>query len=91
MLHLLLGSVLLVTGSACASAPPASEDPEAGATQLFAPMGGTGDDHPLAWYHSQEGGKAFYTALGHTAQTFQEPLFLGHLLGGNQWAAGISP
>lgn len=53
--------------------------------------GRMGDDHPLAWYHSHQGGRAFYTALGHTAQTFQEPLFLGHLLGGVQWAAGISP
>jgi cytochrome c len=48
-----------------------------------------GADHPVAWYHSYQGGRAFYTALGHTAETFREPEFLVHLLGGVQWAAGI--
>lgn len=48
-----------------------------------------GADHPVAWYHSYQGGRAFYTALGHTAETFREPEFLLHLLGGVQWAAGI--
>jgi type 1 glutamine amidotransferase len=48
-----------------------------------------GQEHPVAWYHSDQGGRAFYTALGHTKESFSEPDFLAHLLGGVQWAAGI--
>jgi type 1 glutamine amidotransferase len=54
-------------------------------------QGSMGADHPVAWYHSYGGGRAFYTALGHTADSFREPEFLAHLLGGMQWAAGIVP
>jgi type 1 glutamine amidotransferase len=46
-----------------------------------------GDDHPIAWYHQHDGGRAFYTALGHTEASYAEPLFLGHLAGGVEWAA----
>jgi type 1 glutamine amidotransferase len=49
-----------------------------------------GADHPVAWYHAYQGGRAFYTALGHTAESFRDPLFLGHLLGGIEWAAGAA-
>jgi len=48
--------------------------------------GGMGEDHPIAWCHVHEGGRAFYTGLGHTAESFEEPAFLSHLLGGIQWA-----
>jgi type 1 glutamine amidotransferase len=47
-----------------------------------------GDNHPIAWYHDFEGGRAFYTALGHTDQTFSEPLFLDHLRGALQYTMG---
>lgn len=51
--------------------------------------GGTnGDFHPMAWYHEYDGGRAFYTALGHTDESFSEELFLKHLLGGIQYAIG---
>lgn len=51
--------------------------------------GGTnGPDHPIAWYHEFDGGRAFYTAGGHTPESFTEPLFLKHLLGGIQYAMG---
>ncbi|MCB0548739.1 MAG: ThuA domain-containing protein [Phaeodactylibacter sp.] len=51
--------------------------------------GGTmGKDHPIAWYHEFDGGRAWYTALGHTAETYSEPLFLEHVWGGIQYAAG---
>ena len=51
--------------------------------------GGTmNGDHPIAWYHDFEGGRAFYTALGHTPESYVDPLFLGHLLGGIRYAAG---
>lgn len=44
-------------------------------------------DHPIAWYHEYEGGRAFYTALGHTAESYSEPRFLTHLAGAIEWAA----
>jgi type 1 glutamine amidotransferase len=47
-----------------------------------------GADHPIAWYHEYDGGRAWYTALGHTADSYREPLFLGHLWGGVEYAAG---
>lgn len=52
-------------------------------------QGGTmGDDHPIAWYHNYDGGRAWYTAGGHTAASFAEDTFRRHILGGIQWAAG---
>jgi type 1 glutamine amidotransferase len=52
--------------------------------------GGTmGEEHPLAWYHTVGNGRAWYTAMGHTSATYQEPLFRAHLLGGILWAAGM--
>jgi len=54
--------------------------------------GGTmGASHPIAWCHTVGGGRAFYTALGHTTESYGEPLFLDHLLGGIRWAAGFEP
>ena len=48
---------------------------------------GMGDFHPIAWYHNYDGGRAFYTALGHIGLVYNEPLFLEHLYGGIYWAA----
>ena len=48
--------------------------------------GKNGDNHPMAWYHSYDGGRAFYTELGHTDETYSEPAFLQHLLGGIKYA-----
>ncbi|MBC8084315.1 MAG: ThuA domain-containing protein [Hymenobacter sp.] len=51
--------------------------------------GGTnGPDHPIAWCHAYDGGRAFYTAGGHTDDSYREPLFLRHLLGGITYAIG---
>jgi type 1 glutamine amidotransferase len=50
--------------------------------------GENGDNHPMAWYHSFDGGRAFYTALGHTDASYVEPLYLKHLLGGIKYAIG---
>jgi type 1 glutamine amidotransferase len=52
------------------------------------PGGRMGADHPIAWYHEYEGGRAWYTAGGHTDASFSEPAFLEHLLGGIRYAAG---
>ncbi len=51
--------------------------------------GKNGNFHPMAWYHNFEGGRAFYTGLGHTDESYSEPLFLKHVLGGIQYAMGI--
>jgi uncharacterized protein len=48
--------------------------------------GKNGDNHPMAWYHNYDGGRAFYTELGHTIESFSEPAFLQHLLGGIKYA-----
>ena len=45
--------------------------------------------HPVVWCHEFDGGRAFYTELGHTAESYVEPLFVEHLLGGILWAMGI--
>jgi len=51
--------------------------------------GGTmGVDHPIAWYHAYDGGRAWYTAMGHTSESYYEPLFLAHLWGGITYAIG---
>lgn len=46
--------------------------------------GDMGDNHPTAWYHEYDGGKAFYTGGGHTDETFSDQVFMKHLLGGIQ-------
>lgn len=50
----------------------------------------TPDDHPVAWWHDFDGGRSFYTGLGYRPQTYSEPLYLEHLLGGIEYAAGVS-
>ncbi len=47
-----------------------------------------GANHPMAWYHNYDGGRAWYTELGHTDESYSDPLFLKHILGGIQWAIG---
>lgn len=46
-----------------------------------------GDDHPIAWHKDFEGGRSFYTNLGHRPETWSDPLFRRHLVAGIQWAA----
>ena len=48
-------------------------------------------DHPIAWCHDYDGGRAWYTALGHTDESWAEPAFLQHVLGGIRTAAGVAP
>jgi uncharacterized protein len=48
---------------------------------------GMGKFHPIAWYHNFDGGRAFYTALGHMPTDFSDPAFLNHLYAGIFWAA----
>lgn len=51
--------------------------------------GGTnGNFHPMAWYRDFEGGRSFYTALGHADDKYTNPLFLKHILEGIRYAMG---
>jgi type 1 glutamine amidotransferase len=46
--------------------------------------------HPIAWEHAYAGGRAWYTAGGHTTESWSEPLFVAHVVGGIRWAAGTT-
>lgn len=51
--------------------------------------GGTmGADHPITWCHSYQGGRAWYTQLGHRAELYADPTFQTLLLQGVRYAAG---
>ena len=47
--------------------------------------GKMGDWHPAAWYHEYDGGRAFYTGLGHHPETFQDADFQKHITGALKW------
>ncbi len=50
--------------------------------------GNHGFDHPIAWCHDYDGGRSWYTGGGHTRASYDEPLFMQHILGGIEYAAG---
>jgi len=50
--------------------------------------GKNGEYHPISWWHNYEGGRAFYTAMGHTEETYTEEIFLQQLLAGMEYAMG---
>ena len=51
------------------------------------PKKGMGNPHPIAWYHLFDGGRVFYTSLGHKPEAFNDVNYLTHLYGGIFWAA----
>jgi type 1 glutamine amidotransferase len=50
--------------------------------------GANGAEHPFIWYHEFEGGRAFYTGVGHRDDNYDEPLVQQHLLGAIKWTVG---
>jgi len=54
----------------------------------YDPGTGAMGDHPIAWYHFVGRGRAWYTNLGHRSETYGDPSFAQHLLGGILWAGG---
>ena len=50
--------------------------------------GKNGEGHPMSWYQEYDGGRSFYTAMGHTNESFSEPIFLEHLWQGIRYASG---
>ena len=57
------------------------EDPK----KLEYPSDFFGDYFPLCWSHEFDGGRQWYTALGHDAETYDDPVFRKHLRGGILW------
>ena len=53
--------------------------------------GNVGPDHPIAWCKKVGQGLMWYSAMGHTDESFREPLFLEHVLGGIQFVSGVKP
>lgn len=51
--------------------------------------GEMGKFHPIAWFQEFDGGKVFYTGLGHTSESFDSPLFQQHVLGGLKYVLNI--
>ncbi|MEE9354397.1 MAG: ThuA domain-containing protein [Methylococcaceae bacterium] len=46
-----------------------------------------GGDHPITWKHEYDGGRAFYTGLGHTESSFKEPDVITMLSEAIKWLA----
>ena len=38
--------------------------------------GENGNYHPISWFHEFEGGRSFYTGLGHVGKTYNDPRFV---------------
>lgn len=51
--------------------------------------GANGENHPMAWYHNFDGGRAFYTALGHDHKSWEDDMYRKHVLGGIQYALNL--
>jgi cytochrome c len=68
-----------------------------GAVQVLATLdeatysgGAMGADHPMTWCQTFDGGRSWYTAMGHTKESYDEPLLRLHLLGGIESAAAVA-
>lgn len=48
-----------------------------------------GENHPIAWCQTIEKGRSWYTGMGHTKESYADPDFQKHLLGGILWAAKV--
>jgi PKD repeat protein len=49
----------------------------------------SGSDHPISWCHRYDGGRSWYTGMGHTQASFSESGFLSHILAGMRITAGV--
>jgi PKD repeat protein len=49
----------------------------------------SGSDHPISWCHRYDGGRSWYTGMGHTQASFSEAGFLSHILAGIRITAGV--
>jgi uncharacterized protein len=44
--------------------------------------------NPVSWARNVEGGRVFYTAMGHTRESGSDPWFLRHIADGLDWVLG---
>jgi type 1 glutamine amidotransferase len=51
------------------------------------PLKAMGAIHPISWYQNYEGGRSFYTALGHKPESYKDKNFLNHIFGAIYWAS----
>lgn len=51
--------------------------------------GKNGDYHPASWIHEYDGGKIFYTVLGHREETYGDDKFLHHIYEGIKYSSGL--
>jgi type 1 glutamine amidotransferase len=47
-----------------------------------------GDVFPSVWWHEYDGGRAFYTSIGHEKDDYLKDDLRKHILGGIEWAIG---
>ena len=52
------------------------------------PLKGMGKTHPIAWYQDYQGGRSFYTAIGHKPESYKNEEFLNHIFGAIYWVKG---
>ena len=53
-------------------------------------LGEMGADHPIVWWREFGGGRTVYNAMGHSAATWRDPVFLSTIVGGIRLAARIA-
>ncbi len=51
------------------------------------PITGMGNFHPIAWYHEFDGGRSFYSALGHHPELYEDERHMEFIYGGIFWTA----
>jgi type 1 glutamine amidotransferase len=47
-----------------------------------------GGDHPFVWYHEYDGGRSFFTSLGHSKEIYSNPDFEQLVEGAVLWTSG---
>ena len=50
-----------------------------------------GGDHPFVWYHEYDGGRSFFTSLGHTKEIYSNPKFEQLIEGAIVWTGKLKP
>ncbi|HEU4424365.1 MAG TPA: ThuA domain-containing protein, partial [Pilimelia sp.] len=51
--------------------------------------GANGPFHPVSWCRDYDGGRSFYTGMGHTEDSYGEDAFTKHLTGALAWTTGV--
>jgi len=57
--------------------------------QVLMAGGDLGRGNPVVWCQEFEGGRSFYTSLGHFDEAYEDKGFIAQVLGGILWTAGV--